>query len=491
MNPGEALDQNIKFGTDGWRAIIADGFTFSNVRLVSLAIGRYLSGKGLDKKGVFIGYDNRFLSEKFAEVSGKALAGQGHKVLISRSPVPTPVTAFVVRDMGLDGALMITASHNPPIYNGIKFIPDYGGPASDRITRAIEKNLFESGRVDEGKRGKSLNGSTPGDIIYIDDFSNYKQALLKLLDKDLITSSKLKVAVDTMYGAGSIILPDIIKNHLGIDANVFNDYRDPLFGGRLPDPSIENLQRLKKEVLGDKSDIGIALDGDADRLGIIDGKGVFLNPNNLISILLHYLIRTGRFEMGDRVVRTIATTHLIDSICEGNNIEVVEKPVGFKYIGEEMLKGDVIIGGEESGGLSIKGHIPEKDGLLAGLMLMEVQSFLKSKKNDYYLSDYMDEIYEEFGAFKNTRLDIHIPMEKKDKVIDYFLTLDRMSINGKKVVDTSTLDGTRLMLDDGSWILIRPSGTEPLIRCYIESTDGQYFKSLILYIKETIDKLIK
>ncbi len=484
------MSPEIKFGTDGWRAVIADGFTFSNVKLVSLAIGKYLSGKGLTKKGIFIGYDNRFLSEKFAAASGEALSSQGHKILISASPVPTPVTAFMVRDLGLDGAIMITASHNPPIYNGIKFIPEYGGPASDGITKEIEENLYDLINNNTENKDRVLNGSSKGDIGYIEDYNNYKRELLKLLDKNLIKNSKIKVVVDTMYGAGSSILPDIIKNCLDIDAKVFNDFRDPLFGGRLPDPSIANLQKLKKEVLASKSDIGIALDGDADRFGVIDGKGVFLNPNNIISMLLHYLIKTRKFEKGDRVVRTIATTHLIDSICKRNGIEVVEKPVGFKYIGKEMLDGDIIIGGEESGGLSIKGHIPEKDGLLANLLLLEVQSFLKSKKNNYYLSDYMDEIYNEYGDFQNTRLDIHIPMEKKDNIIDYFLTLNGKSINGKKVSGISKLERTRLLFEDGSWILEMPSGTEPLIRCYIESTDRQYFNSLILYIKETINKLI-
>ena len=485
MNPG------IKFGTDGWRAVIADEFTFSNVRLVSLAIGKFLFGNSSTKKSVFIGYDNRFLSENFAMISGETLSRMGHRVLISKDSIPTPVTAFMVRELGLDGAIMITASHNPPIYNGIKFIPDYAGPASDKITREIENNLLALIKINNtGEPGKN-NLNNDGTIEYIEDFTSYKHAILKLLDKDLIVNSKLKVAVDTMYGAGSSILPDIIKNYLCIKAKVFNDFRDPLFGGRLPDPSAANLQKLRKELLARKLDIGIAVDGDADRFGVIDGNGVFLNPNNIISMLLHYLIRTRKYGARDRVVRTIATTHLIDAICRSNNIEVVEKPVGFKYIGKEMLNEDIIIGGEESGGVSIKGHIPEKDGLLAGLLLLEIQSFLKSKKKNYYLSDYMNEIYAEYGTFHNTRLDIHIPLEKKDKIIDYFSTLDRKDINGKKVVDVSQLDGTRLLLEDGSWILVRPSGTEPLIRCYIESTNGPYFKGLNIYVKQIINKLVK
>ncbi len=485
MGPG------IKFGTDGWRAVIADEFTFDNVRLVSLAIGKFLSGNSPSKKALFIGYDNRFLSENFAVISGETLSGMGHRVLISKNPVPTPVTAFTVRDLGLDGAIMITASHNPPIYNGIKFIPDYGGPASDKITAEIENNLLDVTKTNNTVRqGKDMLDNN-GTIEYIEDFNNYRQAVLKLLDRDLIVKSKLKVVVDTMHGAGSKILPDIINNDLGIGAKILNDTRDPLFGGRLPDPSAANLEELKKELLANKLDIGIALDGDADRFGVIDGNGVFLSPNNVISMLLHYLIRTRKYEARDRVVRTIATTHLIDAICSAHNIEVIEKPVGFKYIGKEMLNEDIIIGGEESGGLSIKGHIPEKDGLLAGLLLLEIQSFLKNKKNNYYLSDYMDEIYREYGTFHNTRLDIHIPMEKKDKIIDYFLRLDSKDINGKKVVDVSKLDGTRLLIEDGSWILVRPSGTEPLIRCYIESTNGQYFKGLNIYVKQIINKLIK
>jgi len=482
--------QKIRFGTDGWRAIIADEFTFKNVGIVSMAIGNYVSGNNnLKKNGIMIGYDNRFLSEEFARRAGGTLAGQGLKVYISKESIPTPVTAFMVIELKLDGAIMITASHNPPEYNGIKFIPYYGGPAEDNITKEIESNLANILR-ENNNNDLNIPYMESNNISYISDFNSYKKKLIGILNNDLIKNSNIKIAVDTMHGAGSKIMSEILADYLNINARIIHNLKDPLFGEKLPDPSENNLSDLKNEVTFNNLDIGIALDGDADRFGVIDGKGVFISPNNVISMVLYYFIEIGRYNVQDSVVRTVATTHLIDEIAAKNSIKVIEKPVGFKYIAKEMLKGNIIIGGEESGGLSIKGHIPEKDGLLAGLLLIEIQSYLNKQRRNFYLSDYLNEIYNKFGTFYNTRLDIVVHESKKEKIIDYFSSLEGGTIENKKVTGVNTIDGAKLLFEDKSWLLIRPSGTEPFIRCYVESTDKNYVIKICDFVKNKINKLI-
>jgi len=485
-------DKKIKFGTDGWRDIIADSFTFENIRLVAFAIGKYLIDNGLNKKGIFIGYDNRFLSEDFALQAGYAMSGMGIKSFISKESIPTPVTAFMVLNLKLDGAIMITASHNPPKYNGIKFIPHYGGPADDSITKEIEKNitLYLEGKQDIPEL-KSYNDFLK-EADFISDFSKYKEHLFEIIDIDLIKKSDIKVVADTMFGAGSAILSEILKNDLNLKVKIFNNYRDAFFGGKLPDPSSKNLESLKNEVLKNSFEIGIALDGDADRFGVIDREGIFISPNNVISLILFYLASVKNINGKNyKAVRTVATTHLIDEICRKYEISVIETPVGFKYIGKEMQNRDVVIGGEESGGLSILGHIPEKDGILADLMLLEIQSYLKLFKDDISLSQYLEKIYQEFGNFYTERIDMEVPLERMNSIAQYFINLDGASINNVKITEILTKDGVKLILSNKSWFLIRASGTEPLIRCYIESRDKEFFNSLKNYVVEKIGNLKK
>jgi phosphomannomutase len=495
----------IKFGTDGWRAVIAEDFTFDNLGLVVEALALYLKQNNFWQKGIFIGYDNRFLSEDFAVHCANIFAINGIKTFIASESVPTPVTAFMTLHMELGGAIMITASHNPSKYNGIKFIPFYGGPAKDSITKEIEKNIgtviLDKQRQAEGEpflnnSGIFLNeheilknGSSDlrhVKITPVSDFTGYIKQLLGLVDTKLIKEAGLKISADTMFGAGSVLLPKILKDYLGIEGIFFNNYRDPLFGGRLPDPSNKNLAGLREKVLKDKLDIGIALDGDADRFGIIDGKGIFISPNNSIAIILNYLIETKQFDSNDIVARSVATTHLIDEICHDKGITVVETPVGFKFIGEAMLGGNVIIGGEESGGLSLKGHIPEKDGLLACLKMLEIQAYLKKFRDSWHISDYLESICDKYGRFYNIRLDIEVHQDKKQKIIQYFLNLEGQEINGIKVTGVSDIDGAKVVFKNKSWVLVRASGTEPLIRCYVESPDKQYFDSLAKYASGVI-----
>ncbi len=486
------MGKNIKFGTDGWRAVIAEDFTFENVKLVALAIADYLKKSNRDKKGVLVGYDNRFLSKEFSKQAGYALSSKGLRVYLSKESVPTPVVAFMLRELNLDGAIMITASHNPPEYNGIKFIPYYGGPAGDKITKEIEKNLTKL-IVDKNTNIVDFKDTEikrfEDNFKYVSNLDSYKIKIQKMVDEDLIKKSNLKLIADTMHGSGSKVLPEILKDNLELEAKILNNDRDPLFGGMLPDPSESNLDLMKNEILKNNLDLGVALDGDADRFGVIDGKGIFISPNNVIPMILYHLLKTRKFDHSDIAVRTVATTHLIDEICRKNKIKLLETPVGFKYIGMEMLNNNVIIGGEESGGLSIKNHIPEKDGILAGMLLIEVQSFLKKNYGKKYLSDYLNEIYNEFGTFYNTRIDIKIPTDKKGSIIEFFFSQKNKLICGRKVTDIIDKDGVKLLIENKSWILIRPSGTEPLIRCYIEAIDKTYFEAIKDFVKQNIKNL--
>jgi len=496
--------EKIKFGTDGWRAIIAEDFTFSNLRIVAESICRYLKKNNQAGRGLFIGYDNRFLSEDFAALCAGVVSEQDIKTFLSSVSVPTPVTAFMSVDMGLDGSIMITASHNPAKYNGIKFISSYGGPAQDETTREIEKHLtgilnekkgsdyiaqgygFSGGRVSGSLRAA---GSGNGNITRVSDFSNYKEKLAGLIDTDLIIKSKPLIAVDTMNGAAGEIFPEILRGYFSDGFKLYNSNRDTLFGGKLPDPSEKNLGVFKQKILAEKAEIGIALDGDADRFGAIDGNGYYISPNNAISLILYYFIEKKRNLSTDVAVRTVATTHLIDEIGSGAGMEVIETPVGFKYIAKEMLGGNVLVGGEESGGLSIKGHIPEKDGLLAGLLLIEIQAYLKKYKNGMLLGQYLNEIYEKYGHFYNARLDIEINPDNKKEVIEYFLNHDSRDADGLKVEEISDMDGAKVLFRDRSWILVRASGTEPLIRCYIEARHKESFLNLQQYAREAIENI--
>jgi alpha-D-glucose phosphate-specific phosphoglucomutase len=485
------MNTKIKFGTDGWRAIIAEDFTFENLRIVSLALGRYLVAHKLNKKGIFIGYDNRFMSEDFALQVGYVLFSLGIEVYVGKETLPTPVTAFMVKELKLDGAVMITASHNPYKYNGIKFIPHYGGPASDEITEKIERELNKIIKNHDFVIELPDYDLYLKRIHWITDIKAYVDHILSIVDQKLISSASIKVVLDTMFGAGIKAFPMILqKKELNIRLKVLNNWRDTLFGNNLPDPSEKNLLNLKSQIAGGYGEIGIALDGDADRFGVIDGKGVYISPNNSIALILYYLLNKKQYGDKFKAVRSIATTHLIDKICKKYKVRIVETPVGFKYIGMQMLEKNVIIGGEESGGLSIIGHIPEKDGLLAGLLFIEIQAYLKVHFPGMHLSDYLESIYKEFGNYYNIRIDLKIPLDKKDLIIEYFKIHASEKILGEKVISVNDSSGIKLIMENESWFLIRPSGTEPLVRVYVEAKDLEYFNNLKIFINEEIKKII-
>ncbi len=462
----------IKFGTDGWRAIISDEFTFENVRKVAQAIALYLSGKGQvarGKKIIIIGYDARFLADKFALEIAKVMKENGISSLITERDCPTPLVAWSVKDKKALGAIMLTASHNPPQYCGIKFIPDYCGPANEEITKKIEENL-----KCQGSRVKGQEGT----IEHFEPREHYFSYIEKFINVDVIKEAKLKVLYDPMYGSGRGYLDKLLQSY-GCQTDEIHNYRDVLFGGQNPEPGDSELTELKAKVLEMKKDVGLANDGDADRFGVVDERGNFLDANKVIPLLFEYFVTKGSRAKGQgSVVRSIATTSLIDEIAKEHDIKVHETKVGFKYIAEIMMRESVIIGGEESGGLSVAGHIPEKDGLLADLLVIEMLA--KTKKP---LSQLWRELTKKYGPYEFKRGKFKTTDEKKKALMEKLRKTPPNELGGMKVKEVKTIDGVKMVLEDGSWLLVRPSGTEPVLRIYYESKNPETLDLIAQYAK--------
>ncbi|MEW5954822.1 MAG: phosphoglucomutase/phosphomannomutase family protein [Bacillota bacterium] len=489
--------KRIKFGTDGWRGIIADDFTFDNVRLVTRAITDYVRANYGEGRPVVVGYDTRFLSSRFAREAAGVLTAGGVPVYLTRTPAPTPVTAYAVKTYGAAGAVMFTASHNPPEYNGIKFIPHYAGPALPHITEEIEANIerLQSG----GAAGPGENrpagllqeealelavlkrpaaGPASGKLVEFDPRPEYFRHLTSLIDQDAIHKAAPRVVVNPMFGAGigylEGFLRQIIPSVEGIQCTL-----DPLFGGSMPEPNAKCLGNLTACVINDQAQIGLALDGDADRFGLIDYDGAYITPNQFLPLLFHYLL-TERGMRGP-VARTVATTHLLDRMASRYGVEVYETPVGFKYIGQHLMEKGCILGGEESGGLSIKGHIPEKDGILAGLLAVEMVA-----RKGKGLGDLLDDIYAEFGRLTSERLDLHTTTDKKQAVMNKLKNWKPSELAGKRVVQKVDVDGLKFVLEDGSWVLVRASGTEPVFRIYVESESSGDISKLQQAVRDSL-----
>ncbi|PKM82431.1 MAG: phosphoglucomutase [Firmicutes bacterium HGW-Firmicutes-14] len=461
---------DIKFGTDGWREVIARQFTFENVKFVTQAIADYVVSKDMAGRGIVIGFDNRFLSEKFAEAVAEVLCGNGIKVFMTGRATPTPVTAFAVKHLGAAGAVMLTASHNPPEYNGIKFIPEYAGPALPYITNELEVNVRKT--VEQGKY-KDLRydrAAEQGLVENIDPFDDYIAHLKTVIDTESIARAGLRVIVDPMFGAGIGYL-DRILEEAGCNVRVIHGYRDPLFGGSMPEPSARVLTELRDTVISEKADLGLAMDGDADRFGIIDSDGTYIIPNQVLYLIYYHLLTTRG--MRGPAARSVATTHMLDRIAAHYGLEIEETPVGFKYIGESMMNRGSILGGEESGGLSVAGHIPEKDGILAAALIAELVAVEKMS-----VREVLKKVDEKFGALVSERLDIHTTAEKKEEVLAALREIQPPEIAGLGVERVLAVDGKKFYLNDGSWVLVRASGTEPLFRIYVESDDREKMKRI-------------
>ncbi|OAT80234.1 phosphoglucomutase/phosphomannomutase family protein [Desulfotomaculum copahuensis] len=477
----------ISFGTDGWRGILARDFTFDNVALVARAVAGYVQAHGLAGRGMVIGYDNRFLSDQLAATVAGVFTGLGIPVYMTGRATPTPVTAFAVKQRRAAGAVMLTASHNPPEYNGFKFIPDYAGPALPHITKEIEDNIH---RLQEEAGGEKSAlpatpagpGTAPGTNAppaagrmepaaeeVVDPRPDYFAHIRNLVDLSAIARSGLKVVIDPMYGAGIGYLEELL-GEAGARVTVLHNRRDPLFGGGLPEPTGKSLGELRELVREQEADLGLALDGDADRFGIIDRDGGYIPPNQFLPLLYYHLLTRG--ERGP-AARTVATSHLLDRIAAANGQEVFETPVGFKYIGQHLMEKDCLLGGEESGGLSVRGHIPEKDGILAGLLAARMVA-----QHGKSLAALLEEVWARFGRLYSERLDIRTTAEEKRRVLGLLGELNPARVAGLSVVRRVTLDGIKLVLDNGAWMLVRASGTEPVFRIYVEANSAEEMRRI-------------
>ncbi|MGE5587214.1 MAG: phosphoglucomutase/phosphomannomutase family protein [Clostridia bacterium] len=475
----------IRFGTDGWRAVMCDEFTFSNVRVVVQAIADYLNETGLGGKGVVVAYDARFLSERFAQEAASVLAGNGMSVWVTSRDTPTPVAAHAVVHGKRAGAVMFTASHNPPEYNGLKWIPEYGGPAMPDVTSEIEKRIArvegtgEARRLGsaDGVRGEAGGVEPSGSIELFDPMEDYIDHVSRLVDVDAIHRARLRIVYDPLNASGRGYLDRILEP---CDVVVINDKRDPLFGGSPPDPSERRLRGLASKVREAGAHLGLATDGDADRFGVMDEDGTFLSPNQVISLLAAHLARNRG--MRGVAVRTVATSHMVDAVARACGLEARETPVGFKYISAEMRRANVVIGGEESGGLSIGGHVPEKDGILACLLVAEMRAVTGRP-----LKETLHALMDEVGHFHSRRVDLHVDGAARERIMGMLRASPPREVAGVPVSRVSTTDGVKTELADGSWFLVRASGTEPVVRIYAEAPTEERLSATLEGVRKIVE----
>ncbi len=450
---------NIKFGTDGWRAVTGKDFNEENVRTVTKAIGKYVFDNfGLDKK-IIAGYDPRNMAFEFASMTAEQLAGYGFNVLLSDKIIPTPVLAYNAKHLNAC-AVMFTASHNPPEYLGIKFIPDYAGPATSDITDELMKNLDMPFQI-QGH----------GAVAKYDFSSDYFVHIEKLIDFEKIKEFDKNIIFDGLYAA-SIGYFDRLLDRYGIKYDSLHMFHDVNFGGGMPEPKPKYLKELIEKVKQTPNSVGFANDGDSDRFGVINENGEYVSPNEIIAILLIHLKKYKNYT--GSLVKTVGASLLLNRIAEKLGVEVIETAVGFKHVGEAMRKFNPIIGGEESGGLSIQGHIPEKDGILANLLILEAMAYENKS-----LVDLQKELYNFAGCkFYNDRIDKRL--DNVDEIKPLLETYkNKSSVGNFKVIKSDTKDGVKLYFDDNSsWMLIRPSGTEPLLRIYFESDSTEKLEKL-------------
>ncbi|MEW6046992.1 MAG: phosphoglucomutase/phosphomannomutase family protein [Bacillota bacterium] len=473
----------IRFGTDGWRAVIADQFTFPNVRLVTQAIANYLQETHLGRREVLVGYDTRFLAERFAEEVAQVLAGNSLAVGLAAGDVPTPALAHAVVHRRAAGAIMVTASHNPPQYLGIKFIPEYGGPAQSDMTAAIEEQIrrLEAASASGNLVIRTLSldqARRQGLVEPIEARLDYMAHLMSVVGTERLPR-RVEVVYDAMYGTGRGYVPDALED-LGIRVHRLHDHRDPLFGGGAPEPTQEHLQELAEAVRRHPGSLGLATDGDADRFGVVDEDGAYLTANQVLAVVCDYLLRVR--EMRGSVVRTVATTHLLDRLAQEYGVPLRETPVGFKHIAAVMRREPVTLGGEESGGLSIAGHIPEKDGILAVLLVARIWA-----ESGQSLKKTLDAILSRLGPAYGRRVDLPVGDELKRQVLERLSVRPPDTWAGRKVERVILMDGVKAMLEGGAWWLLRASGTEPLMRLYLEAPDRELLDRMEREVRHLIE----
>lgn len=446
------MNAEIKFGTSGWRAIVAEDFTLGNIRRAVAGIAQYVASQD-GPKTVLVGRDPRFLGEMFVAEAAKVLASHGVTPLVIPETAPTPAIAYAVRRLKTGGSINFTASHNPPEYNGIKYSTPDGAPALPEVTKQIEANVKKLDEV-----------PSPGDggakFEQVDVKPDYLKRIAELVDLKAIKRAGLKVVFDPFWGAARGYSCHILREH-GVETSTVHDYRDVLFGGHAPEPDGELLNACREKMKETGAGIGIATDGDADRFGIVDRDGTFVQPNYVIALLFDYLVETRGWKNG--VAKSVATTNLINALADEFKVQLYETPVGFKYIGELINEDKIAIGGEESAGLTIRGHVPEKDGVIAGLLAAEMAAVRGTS-----LGEQLRKIFGRVGSFYPHRENFRLTAEVKGKFTEKIKD-DPQEVGGRKVVEVVRTDGLKLILADGSWVCYRLSGTEPVVRVYSEA----------------------
>jgi len=453
----------IKFGTSGWRAIVADEFTVANIRLAVAGIAAYVKTQPTPHR-VLVGRDPRFLGESFVQEAACVLSAAGITPIVISEAAPTPAIAYAVRQMKTSGAINFTASHNPPEYNGIKFSTHDGAPALPEVTKQIEAAIAKIGDGAVAKAAVPAGGFETADVK-----PDFLKRLGELVDLKIIAKSGIKVVYDPFWGAGRGYASDILRE-AGVAIETVHDYRDVLFGGHAPEPDDHLLGDAKAKMKEIGAKIGIATDGDADRFGIVDEDGTFIQPNYVIALLFDYLVETRGWKNG--VAKSVATTNLINALAEHHKVPLYETPVGFKYIGELIIADKIAIGGEESAGLTIRGHVPEKDGVLAGLLIAEMVA-ARGKS----LGVQLQELFAKVGSFYPVRENFRLTRERMAAFTEK-LKADPTELSGRKVASIVRTDGLKLILDDGSWVCYRLSGTEPVVRAYSEARSEKDMEAL-------------
>ncbi len=466
----------IKFGTDGWRGVIAQDFTFDNVRTVSHAIARYVIRAEKPGAGLVIGYDTRFGSDRFARAAAETVAAAGVPVALADHAAPTPAVSLLVKQRGAAGGIQISASHNPYQWNGIKYKASYGSSAGPAIVAQIEKELAVVLR--DGVPALPARNDSIGSL---DIRTPYLDTLDALVDWDRIRGANFRFIVDPMHGAGSGLLSKLFRKH-GIECHEIRASHDPLFGGANPEPIDPHVEPARRAVLERKYDAAFVLDGDADRIGAIDRDGAFVSPHRIFSILLWHL--AGTRNLSGEVVKTFSTTKLIDKIAAKFGRKLWETPIGFKYVCDRMLESDILLGGEESGGIGTKLYLPERDATVNALLLAEVMAWHRKS-----LGELVTMLHKEFGEHHYGRIDLTVKEAQKEKAIRYFSDPALTNFGEWPVTWRENLDGVKIYIGDVGWGMVRTSGTEPMLRLYSETNNPDTTRRVLAEISRTVQSL--
>jgi alpha-D-glucose phosphate-specific phosphoglucomutase len=466
----------IHFGTDGWRAVISDTFTFANLRLVAQAIADFVYEESeRERPEIVIGFDTRFLSDRYAAEVARVMAGNGIIAHLTRADCPTPALSYAVVHKQAAAGVMITASHNAPRYNGLKLKANFGGSALPEQSQRVEAHLARNQEIARGPNLMDYEKALDGELIRrFDPAWLYYEHLSHLVDMDTISIGELRVVSDAMYGSGRKCIADMLAR-TRCRVREIRGEMNPGFGGIHPEPIGRYLNALSAAIQNEHADMGLATDGDADRLGAMDAQGNFVDPHHIFALVLRHLVENRGWR--GRVVRSVSTTRMIDRLAEQYELPLVETPVGFNHIADHMLNNNVLMGGEESGGMSVKGHIPEGDGVLMGLLLLEVVAATGTP-----LHELVEQLQEDVGPAHYARDDRRLrqPISKQAMVARLMQEVPS-HLAGEQTVDVQTTDGVKYLLADDSWLLIRPSGTEPVLRIYAEARTPEMVEELLSY----------